>query len=233
MHDLVGLMARFGRYEYDPQASDEDPGQIYQSVIAPLYPAASADPAGFVELLEREVSGAGGWAAYGAGHAVWELLTSDQRAGLKDNRSYNAVMDASLEFLRQNGVPPKRLTGYEWDHWTSRAGTVSTWIPPRELPPREKACITPLRDDELRPVARLWESADSNVILVRVNPDGRYAAVVDARWSDEDARRVQRDWEFADDLYGLYAKIGASLQTPSPWHDPELALFFPLPTPTI
>lgn len=226
-------MARFGRFEYDPQASDEDSGQIYQSIIAPLYPTASADPGGFVELLQQEVSGKGGWAAYGAGRAVWELLTSDQRADLKQSRSYNAVVDASLEFLRRNGVPPKKLTGYEWAHWTSQGGTASTWIPPRALPARGDAFITALGDNELRPVARLWESADSNVILVRVNPDGGYAAVIDARWSDEDARRVQRDWECADDLYGLYAKIGSSLQTPPPWHHPELEPFFPLPAPTI
>lgn len=43
VHDLVAAMARFGRLEYDPQASDEDPGQIYQSIIAPLYPTASTD----------------------------------------------------------------------------------------------------------------------------------------------------------------------------------------------
>jgi hypothetical protein len=233
VHDLVGVMARFGRYEYDPHSSDEDPAQIYQNIIAPLYPAACADPAGFVELLAREVSGVGGWAAYGAGHTVWELLSSDQRWDLKDDSSYNAVMDASLEFLRQNGVPPKKLTGYEWDHWTSRGGTANTWIPPRELPARERAFITPLRDNELRPVARLWESADSNVILVRVSPDGRYAAVIDARRSDDDPRRVQSDWEFADDLYGLYARIGSFLQTPPPWHDQELEPFFPLPAPAI
>jgi hypothetical protein len=191
VHDLVDAMARFGRFEYDQQASDEGPGQIYQSIIAPLYPTASTDPAGFVELLEREVSQVDGWAAYGAGHAVWELLTSDQRRELKDNKSYRAVVDASLEFLRRSGVPPKRLTGYEWDHWTSRGGTAGTWIPPRELPAREEAFITPLGDNELRPVAQLWESADSNVILVKVSPDGRYAAVIDARWSDEDPRRVQ------------------------------------------
>ncbi|MGH3281707.1 MAG: hypothetical protein ACRDNW_21575 [Trebonia sp.] len=52
VHDLVGAMARFGRFEYDTQASGEDPGEIYQSIIAPLYPAASVDPAGFVVLLE-------------------------------------------------------------------------------------------------------------------------------------------------------------------------------------
>ena len=101
MRDLAGAMARFGRFEFDPQAGNEDPSWVYENIIAPLYPAASADPATFVELLEREISVAGGWAAYGAGHAVWELLTSDQRLNLKGNRAYNAVVDASLEFLRQ------------------------------------------------------------------------------------------------------------------------------------
>src|ERR1700722_11597208 len=101
MRDIAGTMARFGRFEHDPQASNEDPSWIYENIIAPLYPAASADPAKFVEVLAREVSVAGGWAAYGAGHAVWELLTSDQRVNLKGNRSYNAVIDASLEFLRR------------------------------------------------------------------------------------------------------------------------------------
>jgi hypothetical protein len=232
-HDLVSAMARFGRFEYDPQASDEDASWIYENIIAPLHPSASAYPARFVELLEREVSGEGGWESYGAAHAVWELLTSDQLSDLKGSGSYNAVIDASLAFLQRNGVPPNRVTGHKWSHWIGRGGTVETWISPRELPTLQSAFIRPLRDNEMRSVARLSDAGDANVILVRAHPGGRYVAVIDAHWSDEDPRRVQNDWQFAHDLYGLYIKIGRSLQVPPPWHDQEIEPFFPLPVPKI
>lgn len=231
--DLASTMARFGHFEYDPQGSGENPSWIYENIIAPLYPSATADPVKFLELLEMEVSGKGGWGAYGAAHAVWELLTPEQRALLQDNRSYVAVIGASLEFLRKNGVPPKRVTGYEWDHWIAHGGTIDTWIPRRDPPPREDARISPLGEGELRQVARLSESPDGNIVLVRVSALAGCSAVIDARWSDDDPRRLQNDWESADDLYALYVKIGRSLQSPPPWYDPELEAFFPLPKPKI
>jgi hypothetical protein len=226
-------MARFGRFENDPQGSGEDPSWVYQGVIAPLYASANEDPVTFVELLEREVSRKGGWGAYGAGHAVWEILTTEQRASLRNNASYIAVVDASLQFLRENGVPPKNVRGYEWDHWIEHGGTIDTWIPPRDPPRREEARITPLREGELRPIARLTASSDANVVLVCASPRQGFTAVIDARYSDEDPRRVQNDWKSADDLYDLYLTIGRSLQTPPPWHDPEVGVFFPLPKPRI
>jgi hypothetical protein len=232
-NDLASLMARFGRFEYDPQGSSEDPSWIYGSVIAPLYASGTEDPVKLLARLEREVSSKGGWGAYGAGHAVWEILSTEQRASLRDNASYNAVVDASLQFLRENGVPPMKVTGYEWDHWTMHGGTIDTWIPPRDPPRREEARITPLRAGELRPVARLTATSDSNVMLVRGSAQQGYTGVVDARYSDEDPRRVQSDWESADDLYDLYLMIGRSLQTPPTWHDPEIEPFFPLPKPRI
>ena len=230
--ELVAAMERFGRHEYDPMRSSEDASWPYESIIAPLYPLASNDPQAFLEMLSEHVSSGGGWAAYGAGHAVWELVTSDVRASLKDHAAYNAVIDASLAFLRRNGVPPKRLTDYEWDHWVSQGGTVATWLPPRPLPPRDPSPITPLNDGEKRPIAQVGAESDSNVILVR-HENGRYVASVDARWSDEDPRRGERDWKSAAALYDLYIEVANSLQTPTPWHDREMAPFFPLATPNI
>jgi hypothetical protein len=226
-------MARFGKYEFDRQHSTEDASWIYQSIIAPLYPLASSNPGALLDLLARNASSTGGWAAYGAGHAVWELLTSDQRRSMSDNDTYNAVMDASLEFLRQNGVPPKQLTGYEWDHWISRGGTIGTWIPPLVPPPRDAAHITPLGQDEIRPVARLWDAPDANMIFVQRSADGRHVAVVDARFSDDDPRRSRSDWKSAENLYDLYIDVASAIQTPPAWYDPELEPFFPLPRPSI
>ena len=71
------------------------------------------------------------------------------------------------------------------------------------------------------------------MIIVRRADAGGYEALVDARWSDEDPRRSRSHWKSAESLYDLYAQIGNALQTPSPWHDPELGSFFPLPAPRI
>ena len=155
LRDLAESMERFGRFEYYKTDSGEDPGAIYNDVIAPLYPLATSDPHAFLGALAQQASARGGWAAYGAGHALWELLTGDVRDQLRDDPAYRAVMDASLQFLRDNGVPPMRVTGYEWDYWVDAGGSAQTWLPPLPLPRRDTTLLTELRPGEERPVARL------------------------------------------------------------------------------
>ena len=71
-------------------------------------------------------------------------------------------------------------------------------------------------------MAQLTANPDSNVILVRRIGESRYCALIDAKWSDEDPRRVQNEWKSAESLYELYMAIALALQTPPPWCDREL-----------
>ena len=63
--------------------------------------------------------------------------------------------------------------------------------------------------------------------------DGQYCALIDARRSDEDPRRVQNEWKFAASLYELSIQIGLAMQVPTYWYDSELEPYFPLPRPKI
>jgi hypothetical protein len=110
---------------------------------------------------------------------------------------------------------------------------MDTWVPRLPIPSQEEAPIAALLPGESRRVAQLTSEPDSNVILVRRNGDGRYCALIDAKWSDEDPRRVQNEWKSAGSLYELYITIGLALQTPPHWCDSELEPYFPLPRPRI
>ncbi|MBK6870821.1 MAG: hypothetical protein IPJ14_09690 [Kineosporiaceae bacterium] len=228
---LAALAARFGRHEFYGQASTEDPVQIQRETLIPLYPEAARDPNAFLERLRREVLPAGGWALYGADRLMWELITDktarQSEAGLE-------IMDASLSFLRENGVPPQRVRPYQWEHWIGTGGTIDTWLMTRPTPTHAQAPIRELAPGELRPVARLTADPQSNVILVRLAANGEHVeAIIDAPQSDDDPRRTQWEWKSAPTLYELYVQIGLTHQVPTPWYDPDLEPYFPLPAPRI
>jgi hypothetical protein len=226
--NISPMMERFGRHEFDVMNSSDDGVAVFNETQQPLLAFAGSDPDGLVEALANAVCPVGGWAAFGGARTVWNLLTPSF-----EHPAYDRLMDASIGFLRENGVPPNRVAGYDWQHWIARGGTIETWLPLRPLPTAEQAPITPLRPGEVRPVARLTEASDSNVILVRLDEKSVYRQVVDARYSDEDPRRVRNEYESAPSLRELYIKIANTLQTPPPWHDPQLGMYFPLPRPRI
>lgn len=222
--NIVEMMERFGRSELNPAAAAEpDP---WTDLQAPLLAFARADPDGFTAVLARAVLPVGGWAATGAERTVWNLLPPESRRG----PAYEALLDATVEFLRQSGLPPARTISSHWEHWVSRGGTVETWLPIIEPPAREAARLTPLRPGEPRPLARLAADAEANLILVRAEGD-HYEAIIEQPRSDTDRRRVWSVLRTAESQYDLYLDIGLSLQAPQGWHDPELAPFFPLRAP--
>jgi hypothetical protein len=226
------MMERFGRYEFNPQASAVDPADIGR-LMADLYPFASADPDGFLVALAGAVLPVGGWTAYGASRTIWELLSPLASVSIRQHPSYNAIMNAALEFLRTNGVPPMMVKGYEWDYWVNNGGTSDTWIPRRPIPSPDEAPISELQPGETRRVTQRTSEPDSNMILVRRDGEDRYCALIDAKWSDEDPRRVQNEWKFAESLYELYIQIGLAMQVPTYWYDRELEPYFPLQRPRI
>lgn len=226
---IAAMMERYGRFEFDPQASTDDPSSIWPETQAPLLPFVTSDPLGFVAALAEAVVPVGGWAAFGGACTAWDLLTSDSRHG----PGYDALLTAAVDFLRVNRVPPLRVKGYLWSHWVDRGGTTDTWIPRIATPSAAESPITPLRSGELRRVAQLTSDADSNVVLVRLDPPGTHVAVIDARRSDEDERRSQWDWESAESAHALYITVGLALQVPPHWCDPELEPYFPLRRPLI
>jgi hypothetical protein len=228
--DIIRMMERFGRYEFNPQANADNGADIGQ-LMADLYPFASTDPDGFLVALAGAVLQVGGWAAYGASRTIWELLSPS--VSIRQHPSYNAIMNAALAFLRANGVPPMMVRGYEWNHWLDSGGTIDTWVPRRSTPSHEEAPISELLPGETRRVTQRTSERDSNAILVRRNGDGRYCALIDAKWSDEDPRRVQNEWKFAESLYELYIQIGLAMQVPTYWYDRELEPYFPLLRPGI
>ena len=222
--DIIDMMARVGRHEFDLLNSQDDSVEIWTVVLEPILGFAHNDPSGFMTALAKQVTPAGGWAAYGASRVMRSLISGADLHG----PAYVAIMDGAIAFLRANGVPPMRI-GYEWQHWISQGGSSYTWLPSIPAPAESETTITPLTPGELRRVAQLTDGKDSNVILVRQDDAGRYCSVIDAVWSAEDSRRVQSEGTSASTLFELYRDIGLSLQVPPFWYDAELGPFFPLP----
>jgi hypothetical protein len=226
--DIVAVMEGFGRWTFDPADPRNAGVEPWESFIAGLWPYAREDPEGFAAALAERILPTGGWAAYGAAHAVVELT---DRSG--DNPAQQALMDASLRFLRRNGVPMTQLTRYEKAHWNHREGAFESWLAPR-VPPRPAAApITALVPREVRRVVQLEDRADATVYCVQLGTDGRHLALVDARWGDGDRRRVRSVWTAEATLHDLYLEIGWSLQVPPYWHHPELTPYIPYSRPLI
>jgi hypothetical protein len=220
--EIVRLMERFGRYEIDVMRSPDDPQAVFGLTQMPFVPLSQRDPMGLIHLLAEACVPAGGWAAYGADRTVVNLVGASPPGD-----DWLRILDASIEFLRSNYVPPIRIAPYAWDRWIAGGGTSNTWVPLRPPPDREAAHITPLDAGETRPVVKLGPEADANLVLVRRAGDG-YVALIDAKWSDEDAKRSQSDWKRATALYDLYLDIAWSIQVRD-WADTEIEPFFPAP----
>lgn len=122
--NIVELMQEFGQYEFSPMNSSSDPARIWGDLVASLYTVAQEDSPRFLRELSDAVLPAGGWAVYGGAHLVWEVLGGDV-----EDPHYDAMMDASLEFLRHQGVSMGMLKGYESWYWRSHRGQAEGWIP--------------------------------------------------------------------------------------------------------
>lgn len=223
--NIVDLMERFGRFEIDPQSSTDDAHAVWSDTQAPLLEAASADAGRFIAELAEVCIPAGGWTSYGAERTVINLIGLDP-----PGPDWPRLLDASIEFLRANGVPPMRVAGYMWSYWVDSGGSANTWLPPRPAPSLDAAGITPLADGQVRRIVQLGPG-DANAILVR-REGARYVAMIDAKYSADDPTRSQADWKSADSLYDLYLDVGISTQMYF-WADPEFEPFLPLPKPLI
>lgn len=130
--NIVNMMERFGHVEFDPQGSGEDIGTVWMELQWPLQPFTEADPEGFLIALANAIVPVGGWAAYGASRTLYEFFSS--KTAFHQHPAYVAIMDAAIEFLRANRVPPLNVRPYEWAHWMARGGTRETWEPQTTAP---------------------------------------------------------------------------------------------------
>lgn len=124
--DIVSIMERYGRYEFNPQTGAFSP-QLEGQLMGDLYPFASADPDRFLTALADAVLPVGGWAVYGASRLNWELLSSSPEG--RQHPLYKAILSAALEFLGTQGVSIGMLRGYEREHLLATGGTMNTWKP--------------------------------------------------------------------------------------------------------
>jgi len=229
-HITAADFERFGRSEYDPVENRWPWPSSTLDFVAPMYERYQADPDGFMATLANIADETGGWAAYGAEKLMFEIAGG---SGSEELSVYDRIMKASLGFLRSLGVPPKMLTGYEWDYWLRIGGTIESWIPRRPTPTQDEAPISPLGIGQTRRLAQLFPDPESNVFLVQRAQDGSYCWIIDARYSDEDTRRTRRVHKTSHSLHDLYAQIGLSLQTPPYWCDSGLEPYIPLPSPSL
>lgn len=190
-----------------------------------MYMIAQGDQDGFLAELATLVVPVDGWPAYGGMKLVMSILGYDL-----DQPDYNAIVLAGLQFLRSHGVPTSRVSPAEMRHWHRLQGENTPWLIGRQAPPDR---LTPLQPGETRRVAQVFAAPNSNVVYVRETAPGRYAAIIDGEWSEDDSRRVQNEWYAAPSLHELYLRIGSAFQTPCYWVEPELEPYIPLPPPTL
>lgn len=225
---MAADLERFGRHMYDQVERPWPWNSVAEDFLMPMYHCYEAEHDVFLLALADIAEDHGGWTAYGA-----ERLMIDVAGGNLRHPAYARIMDASLAFLRASGVPPKMVTGCEWDYWVASGGDNESWVRRRRTPAPEQAPISDLGPGETRRLAQLTKDDQANVFLVRRTPDGDYCWIVDARHSDEDPRRTEWEQLTAKSMHEIYVRIGLSLQAPPYWFDRELEPFFPLPMPAL
>src|SRR5689334_11281079 len=128
--DIVSLMEMYGRSKFDFRGTGVAQGLDTSRILmieADLYPIAQANPDAVVTALATAILPGGGWAAYGAGILVRELLGSEYSHPASDE-----IRRAGLQWLRDNGVPATLfLAPVDWRFWLEHAGENEPWLPAR------------------------------------------------------------------------------------------------------
>lgn len=221
--DIVALAERAGRHAINPITSDDL--TIWDDVMAPLLPLATADPNVFHQALAEACLPAQGLAAFGAAYIV-----SDFGYGLSDLRATTPqaqrIFDGAIEYLRQNFVPPTRVPEYLWRRWIETGGNSNTWMTLKQPPSRENANIRPLQVDEVRRLVRLSDRSDSNIIVARSDGDEFVALISYPATGAKQAAPFE--WKRSASLYDLYREVAWSTQEWSSC-DSEIEPFFPAP----
>jgi hypothetical protein len=102
---------------------------VWEVCMAPYLPLQSPDPDRFAADLAATVGHANGWATVGASSLLQEF--DRHRAG---NPAFLSLLDASLTFLRQQGVGSAHLRRAEWERWLDTHGP-GTWDHTKETAP--------------------------------------------------------------------------------------------------
>jgi hypothetical protein len=221
----VAELEAFGRFSYDPQGSPP-PGDLE----ARMYQRYQADRESFLAALAAAASDHGGWIAYGAERMMVSIAGGDVQ-----HPAYDVVMARALAFLRSNGVPSSRLTGYEWSWWLQHEGASQSWLAGKPAPAAAEHVITPLHRGEVRTIAQMTEDPAGNVLLFTAAepPEQGYAVVIDGPYSDTDPSRSRTVWFTDADSHELFVRVGSALQSPPYWAHPELQPYIPLPPPDL
>jgi len=230
--DIVSLLEMYGRSKFDLYGTGVAQGLDTSRtwMLEPdLYPVAQADPDAFVTALATAALPVGGWTVFGAARLIRELLGNEYSHPASDE-----IRVAGLQWLRDNGVPAALFVApVDWEFWLEHGGKTEPWLPQRPGYHPQDAPVTDLQIGEMRKVAQIKASPDSNVVYVRRDGEHDYAVVVDAPHSDDDPRRSQFETKHAETLRDLYTEMGAGLQMLPYWCDRELAAFIPYDRPHI
>lgn len=139
--------------------------------------------------------------------------------------AYCRLLDAALDFLRENGVPEIELTINERSYW-HRKHPDEVWLEPVTARPAESS-LTPLAVGQERKLSVADASSDSKAIYVLHPAEGRYVWALDMP-SEDGSGRAREERGHASSLSEIYAELGENLP-PSHWVDPEFAQFLPFP----
>jgi hypothetical protein len=210
-----------GRFHWDPHRNP--PPEVR---VDTMYLMAQADPDGFLRDLAALAVPAGGWVALGAKALVMDILPIET-----NTPDFNALVLAGFQFLRQNGVPPNRLSMNDRTLWERVRPGNEPWLIWRSAP---EGPPTPLQPGEQRKVAQVLR-ADGyiNEIIIRQDAPDKFVAMVLGPKENGEPDPTPFDWHTQPSLQELYVRIGESQQTAPYWATPELVPYFPLPAPSI
>jgi hypothetical protein len=194
--------------------------------VADFYFMVQEDRDGFLRELASISVPAGGWTALGGKYLATDVLPIET-----DTPDFNTIIAAGFKFLRDNGVPPNRLSANDRTLWQRINVAGENW---QDWRPAPSDTLVPLAFGEERKIAET-RRADGyvNSIIVRADGPTSYIAMIEGAYSEEDPRITRSDWHTAASLHELYIRVAESSQVPTDWASEDLKPYFPLRPMTI
>lgn len=225
--DAHELLIRYAKQAVAPGLDDQYAHSQVNTIQANVYLRAEADPTDLYTELKSLVDDQPGWVAVGAAWFIKDL-------GVPHYQSHPIaceLMELATEFLRTRNIQHYVLAPIQMDWWLqSHRG--ESWLTYPPLPDRSRYPIADLEPGEERPIVRWGPLGNNNVIVMKREQDGTYAAYIRYPRGEDPTEPVPDDWQWYTnaDRYNLAVYVTSTFNNIPQWVSPDFVPYM-LPAP--
>lgn len=225
--DARQLLIRYARQEIVPGHEDLEARRRISSLEGAIYLRIEADPTVLYSELAAVAAGQKDWAAVGAAWFIKDLGVP----GYQSHPIACELMELATEFLRARNIQHYVLAPSQMAWW-SQSHRGESWLTYPPLPDRSRYPIADLEPGEERPIVRWGPLGNNNVIVMKREQDGTYAAYIRYPRSQDPTEPIADDWQWYKnaDRYNLAVYVTGTFNNIPQWVSPDFVPYM-LPAP--